>query len=272
MSNPAARPVVPRPAATVMVVRPAADGQEVFMVRRHQASKFAADVYVFPGGTVRADDCLEPDQARALGLDAAALHRVLAARQDPFAGDADGGLSLWVAALRELFEEAGVLLADEAAGPPLDLSDPGRAAAFADYRGALQRGELSLLELARQESLRLRADRLVYFSRWITPASSPRRYDTRFLVAELPTGQIAGHCQIETTDGLWVRPSEALERSAEEAFPMMFVTREHVKRLADFREPAALLEFARHKPLRVVQGSDDPARRSRLSAEQQRTW
>jgi 8-oxo-dGTP pyrophosphatase MutT (NUDIX family) len=272
MSSLASRPVVPRPAATVMVVRPARGGHEVFMVRRHQASKFAADVFVFPGGTVRPDDQLAPEQARALGLDAAALHAVLAARQDPFAADADGGLSLWVAALRELFEEAGLLLADEATGRPLDLAEPGRAASFASYRNALQKGELSLLELAERESLRLRADRLVYFSRWITPPSSPRRYDTRFLVAELPVGQIAGHCQIETTDGLWVQPNAALESQAEEAFPMMFVTREHVKRLADFREPADLLEFARHKPIRVVRGSNDPARGRSRPAEQQPTW
>ena len=89
---------------------------------------------------------------------------------------------------------------------------------------------------------------------------------------ELPTGQIAGHCQIETTDGLWVQPRAALDRNAEEAFPMMFVTREHVKRLADFAEPGALLEFARHKPIRVVQASNDPARGSFLPAEQQRAW
>src|SRR5438067_13053012 len=100
-------PVVPRPAATVMVVRPAADDFEVFMVRRHQASKFAADVFVFPGGTVRADDHLEPEQARRLGLDPNALHAILQSHDDPYARGPDGGLSLWVAALRELFEEAG---------------------------------------------------------------------------------------------------------------------------------------------------------------------
>src|SRR5438067_13107662 len=96
-------PVVPRPAATVMVVRPAADGFEVFMVRRHQASNFAADVFVFPGGTVRADDRLEPELARAVGFQPDALHSVLAAHDDPFAQESNGATALWSAALRELF-------------------------------------------------------------------------------------------------------------------------------------------------------------------------
>src|SRR5437867_3546894 len=145
MPEAAGAPVMPRPAATVMVVQPGGDGFEVFMVRRHQASKFAADVYVFPGGTIRPDDRLDEGRARA-------------------------------------------------------------------------------------ERLRLLADRLVYFSRWITPATSPRRFDTRFLVAELPLGQTAAHCQIETTEGLWISPGEALSRQADGDFPMMSVTREHLRR------------------------------------------
>lgn len=272
MSEPPAAPVVPRPAATVMVVRPAPDEYEVFMVRRHQASKFAADVYVFPGGTVRPDDQLEAGTAQALGLDPAVLHALLAARDDPFAAEADGGTSLWVAALRELFEEAGVLLADDASGRMLDLAEPAVLARFAEYRGLLQAGNLSLRELAERERLRLRADRLLYFSRWITPATSPRRFDTRFFVAEAPGDQVAEHCHIETTDGTWIRPREALDRYAEQTFPMMFVTREHVRRLGEYREPADLIEFARHKSTRVVQATHDPKRGSFLPAEQQRPW
>jgi 8-oxo-dGTP pyrophosphatase MutT (NUDIX family) len=247
-------PVVPRHAATVMVVRPAADDFEVFMVRRHQASRFAAGAYVFPGGTERPDDRIEPSEARELGLDAEALHRALAARDDPFAGHPDGGLSLWLAALRELFEEAGVLLAERADGQPLDLEDPAAEAHFAALRNRLQAGELSLPELARAERLQLSADRLAYFSRWITPISSPRRFDTRFFLAQVPAGQTAGHCQIETIAGAWISPREALARHAAEELPMMSVTREHVQRLADFNTLPALVEFARTKPVRVVQG------------------
>src|SRR5712691_822778 len=130
MSMSPANPVTPRPAATVMVVRPAGDSYEVFMVRRHQASKFAADVFVFPGGTIRSDDRLEPDEARAVGFEIDVLQAALAAHGDPLAAEPDGGLSLWSAALRELFEEAGVLLADGPDGAPVDLAEPARAAHF----------------------------------------------------------------------------------------------------------------------------------------------
>ena len=265
-------PATPRPAATVMVVRPRPAGFDVFMVRRHGASAFAADLYVFPGGTVRADDRLSSAEARALGLDPAALHAVLRARDDPFATHEDGGLSLWVAALRELFEEAGILLAHEGGGTLLDLSIGERAERFKALRTAVQEGHLSLAALARREGLYLAADRLAYFSRWITPAFSPRRYDTRFLVAELPTGQTAEHCQIETVDGVWVPPRQALSRQAEDDFPMMFVTREHIKRLAEFESAAALVEFTHAKPTRAVHPAVDDQLEPYLTTEQQQWW
>jgi 8-oxo-dGTP pyrophosphatase MutT (NUDIX family) len=242
------------------------------MVRRHQASKFAADVFVFPGGTVRQDDHLSAAEARALGLDPPRLEATLRERDDPFARREDGGLALWVAALRELFEEAGVLLAEDASGELLDLSEPGRADRFEALRGAVQRGDLSLAALARQEGLRLAADRLLYFSRWITPAASPRRYDTRFLLAELPSGQTAGHCQIETTDGLWIAPREALARHARGEHPMVFVTTEHVKRLAEFADAPSLLAFARTKGLKVVRPVIDGRNEVQIPPEQRRSW
>jgi 8-oxo-dGTP pyrophosphatase MutT (NUDIX family) len=267
-----ATPAIPRPAATVMVVRPAGDEYELFMVRRHHASRFAAGAYVFPGGTERADDRLDPADAATLGLDAAALHQILAARDDPFAGHPDGGLSLWLAALRELFEEAGVLLAETVDGRPLDLEEPATSARFAELRNLLQGGSLSLPTMTRSEGLRLSADRLTYFSRWITPISSPRRFDTRFFLAAVPAGQTAGHCQIETIDGVWISPREALARHAAEELPMMSVTREHIKRLADFPSLPALLEFGRTKTVRVVQAQLDAHQQPFHTAEQLSQW
>lgn len=265
-------PVTPRPAATVMVVRPSRDGFEVFMVRRHGASTFAADLYVFPGGTVRSDDHLGETEARAIGLDPSALHAVLVDHNDPFADEDYGGLSLWIAALRELFEEAGVLLAEDDRGFLLDLAAPGRAARFQALRNQLQENRLSLVELAKAERLQLAADRLVYFSRWITPAGSPRRFDTRFFVAELPTGQTAAHCQVETTDGVWVSPREALARHERDEFPMMFVTSEHVRRLAEFDQAEALLRYARDKPIQAILPELNAENEPRPTVEQRSWW
>jgi 8-oxo-dGTP pyrophosphatase MutT (NUDIX family) len=178
-----------------------------------------------------------------------------------------------VAALRELFEEAGVLLAEDASGALLDLSDPARAAELEALRGQLQQGRLSLADLARREGLRLAADRLHYFSRWITPAASPRRYDARFFLAELPSGQTAGHCQIETTDGLWIAPREALARHGRDEHPMIFVTTEHVKRLSEFGDTEALLAFAQTKGLKVVRPVLDGLHQEPyIPPEQRRSW
>lgn len=226
---------------------------EVFMVHRPPSMKFAADVFVFPGGTIRPDDGLAREQAALLGLDPAPLSAVLKAYGDPLAETPDGGLQLWIAAIRELFEEAGVLLASEADGSPLDLGDAAREARFAALRGELQTGRLSLFELARQERLIPRMDLLVYFSRWITPTVSPRRYDTRFFVAELPPGQTALHCAVETTTGLWLEPSAALRRSQRGEMEMMFVTAEHVRRLGELGSLPELFAFAQAHPVRPVQ-------------------
>jgi 8-oxo-dGTP pyrophosphatase MutT (NUDIX family) len=264
--------VTPRPAATVMVVRSQEDGFEVFMVRRHQASSFAADAFVFPGGTIRADDRLDNSEAREVGLEPAALRSILAAHDDPFAEQADGGLSLWVAALRELFEEAGLLLAEEQDGRLLDLSAAERAEYYRDLRQQVQQEQLSLAALARAERLRLAADRLAYFSRWITPPISPRRYDARFFVAELPAGQTAGHCQIETTDGLWISPRKALQHDERGGFPLMFVTLEHLRRLADFKTTAELFGSLRGRRSRAILAAVDDGSMPYLTAEQRRWW
>lgn len=264
--------VAVRPAATVMVVRSQEDGFEVFMVRRHQASSFAADAFVFPGGTVRSDDHLTKSEARDVGLESVALRTTLAGHGDPFADEADGGLSLWVAALRELFEEAGLLLAQELDGRLLDLSDPFRADHYRSLRQQVQDERLSLLALARAEGLRLAADRLAYFSRWITPPISPRRYDARFFLAELPAGQTAGHCQIETTDGLWVDPRTVLRREQRGEFPLMFVTLEHLRRLADFQTTADMFESISGRSSLPILPAVDEESMPYLTVEQKRWW
>jgi 8-oxo-dGTP pyrophosphatase MutT (NUDIX family) len=256
----------------VMVVRQREQRYEVFMVRRHQASAFAPDQYVFPGGTVRPDDRVHPDQARALGLDPSALRQILVQHGDPFAEQQDGGLSLWIASLRELFEEAGILLAETADGQLLDLAEPSRAARFEQGRREIQEGRLSLAALAQAEGLRLAAERLLYFSRWITPAIFPRRFDTRFFVAELPAGQRAAHCQIETIEGLWIEPREALDRHGAEDYPMMFVTQEHVRRLAEFDRSSSLIEFTRTKPTRPISPAVDRRNEPFLTSEERAWW
>ena len=187
-----------RKAATVLVVRPARTGIEVFMVKRPGRGVFP-NLHVFPGGKVEAeDDRLSPLCRELSEADASAI-----------LGVAGGGLRYWVTAIRECFEECGVLLAYRD-GALFEPGDDAEAERFDGYRDALIGGEIRLAELARREGLQLATNRVLYFSHWITPESAPARFDTRFFVAAMPPGQEAAGHHRETVDGVWVAPSAAL--------------------------------------------------------------
>ncbi len=207
--------VTPRDAATVMLVRDADDAKdgpavEVCMLRRNLSSEFVAGAYVFPGGTLDPEDRSPEagDLCRGRSDDEASV----------LLGVDSGGLAFWVAALRECFEESGVLVGrhegGEHAGELLDTSDPAVAARYEEHRRALLEGRTTLPDICREEGLVLAADEMYYVSHWITPEVSPRRYDTRFFITVAPTGQTARHDAGETIATVWVRPHEALERHA----------------------------------------------------------
>ena len=168
----AAGVVEPRPAATVVLLRPGTAGLEVLLTHRPATMAFAGGAHVFPGGRVDPSDS-DPALAARSVLAASDAAVALGGDLDPAAA-----LAAHVAALRELFEEAGVLLADTGASP----------ARIGEGRSALLRGEVTLPDLALELDLTLRTDRLVPLSRWVTPVVSPRRFDTRFFAALLPDG------------------------------------------------------------------------------------
>jgi 8-oxo-dGTP pyrophosphatase MutT (NUDIX family) len=255
----------PRHSACVILVRPAPaapDGTdyEVYMVRRAAESVVAPGAYVFPGGTLRADD-YPPAGALHVGLDPAAAHARLGGAAGAGLATPRESLALWIAALRELFEEAGILLARDGRGRLLRFGAE-QAARFAAYRLALQNGELSLWELAAQEGLILAPECLRYWAHWITPEGIAHRFNTRFFLALLPPGQEAlpgagGHTPAgsrawETTDGVWIAPHTALARHAAQEFPLVFATQAHLERLARFRTLAALWAHAATKPVVTV--------------------
>ena len=191
-------PAEPRDAATVMVLRDAPGGVEVLMLRRTAAMKFAPGAYVFPGGSVDpADFSVETgwhgpsaaDFGARLGC-SAVLARALVS-----------------AAVRETFEESGVLLAGL---PDGTLAAPSGKSWEAD-RMALAAGTLPLAGLLTRRELVLRADLLVPWARWITPEAEPRRFDARFFAAALPPGQLATGHLAEADDTAWLRPADAIE-------------------------------------------------------------
>lgn len=214
---------MPIAAATVILARQFADAPwECFMVRRHVRSDFAADVFVFPGGKVEESDG-DPALAQ-FARDRADLQ----GESDPVTS-----LAVKLAAIRELFEEAGVLLAerDGVSLVRLDREDHGR---YARYRRMLHTGQLSLLELAQREGLFFAAHRLHPFSRWITPVNSSRRYDTRYFVSLIPEGQEPSHDALETTDSTWIAPADALDRFRRGEFPLVYATEKHLERVAQY--------------------------------------
>jgi len=229
-------PVV-RDAATVMLVRDGDDGRmEVFMLRRNLNSDFVGGAYVFPGGAVD-----EADRH-------ADLEAVCEGRSDDQAsamlGVGGGGLAFWVAAIRECFEEAGVLLASGPDDEMISFADPDIARRFDGHRRAVDSGERRLAEVCELEKLRLAVDRIHYFSHWITPVGPPRRYDTRFFVTAAPPEQVPLHDDRETIANLWVNPAEALRRHQAGELDLIFPTIKNLEAIARFEKSADLLDAA----------------------------
>lgn len=225
-----------RDAATVMLVRDGTQGMEVFMLRRNLNSDFVGGAYVFPGGAVdRADRHEDLERVVRGRTDAGASHLL---------GIERGGLAYWVAAVRECFEEAGVLLACDVGGTVLSLADEATAERFTEHRGAVNTGTRRFIDVLDAEELHILADEIHYFSHWITPVGPPRRYDTRFFVAAAPPEQVPLHDDAETIANLWVRPQDALDRHRAGELEMIFPTIKNLEAIARFDAAEDLLAHA----------------------------
>ena len=218
---------------------------EVFMLRRTLAAEFMGGAYVFPGGAVDADDRGPELLRRCHGRDDSAASRQL--------GLHAGGIGFWVAAIREAFEEAGVLLARSAAtGRPVDLDAPGAAARLESARRAVGRGERPFVDVVVSEDLVLDAGALHLFSHWITPSGAPRRYDTWFFVAAAPEGHAYLHDDSETVASVWIRPADALARAEQGELEIIFPTMRNLEQLARFETARQLLDAVTASEPRVV--------------------
>ncbi|HBI82472.1 MAG TPA: hypothetical protein DDY24_01980 [Alcaligenaceae bacterium] len=229
----------PKPAATVILARDTENGLEVFMMKRTTNVAFAKGMHVFPGGSVDETDHSEEMHALCHGLD-----DTLASRQ---LGIEKGGLSYWVAAVRECFEEAGLFLG-YASGLHSFEHTESKTDRLAMHRAALAENELSFVQMLQVENLKVAADQLIYYSHWVTQPGRPRRYDTRFFVAQAPSGQIAMHDNSETVAHLWVRPSEALDLHKRGELDLMFPTIKTLESMTHFHRVQDLLAYARSKP------------------------
>jgi len=186
----------------VVLLRDTQPGVEVLLMQRHRASKFAGGDFVYPGGKIELDD--NPDDAAAWceGLDPDQ-----AAARIGLAGDRRTALGFWIGAIRETFEEVGVLLAYDATGGWVRTDAP----RFAEYQAAVNADNKAFWAMVKAERLRLATDRLAYFAHWITPEEQPYRYDTRFFAAPMPGNQTPVPDAREAIDLRWYSPRAALE-------------------------------------------------------------
>lgn len=199
----------PRPAASVLLVRPsappAAEPLEVYVIRRQKAMKFLGGYYAFPGGKVDEADGAPESLARCVGLTAEQAEAI-------FPGLGPPALAYWVTAVRELLEETGVLLACDAAGRPIQAAAPDVAAAIERCRKALLAGDAPFGALLAREGWWCDLRPLRYLSHFITPTASPIRFSARFFLCRLPADQQPRLYPEETSEGFWLGPAEGYRR------------------------------------------------------------
>lgn len=226
-----------RPAATILLLRDGPGGIEVFMVVRHHAIAFAAGALVFPGGRVeeadhelasRGDDCPNPD-----GLDTEAL-------------------AFRIAAIRETFEECGVLLARPRGSSK--LIDATTLKRLEDqHRAALNAGSIDFDAVLDSEGLAPAPDLLVHFAHWITPSQQPKRYDTHFFLAEAPAAHLAVHDGGEAVDSIWTTPAQALADTEAGRFKLIFATAKNLEKLGRASSVKEAMDMARNSAVVTVQ-------------------
>lgn len=231
------QPPNPIPAATVLLLRDGDDGLEVFMVRRATKMDFAAGALVFPGGKVD-----PPDRAP-----------LLRQRCGDVADVDDFQLALRVAAVRETFEECGVLLArprgEKALVPEARVQELEKK-----YREALTRDEIGIDAMITAENLDLACDLLVYYAHWITPVIRPKRFDTHFYLAPAPADQVPLHDGSESLDSLWTKPQAAIDSFVAGGYQVMFPTYCNLVKLDRSETVADALDAARTAPVITVLG------------------
>jgi 8-oxo-dGTP pyrophosphatase MutT (NUDIX family) len=228
-----------KPAATIVLLREGAGELEVLLLRRVRSSGFVPGAWVFPGGRVDGDDAGPSLVARLDGLtaDVASQRLGLPADADPPA------LAYYIAAIREAFEETGILVGRDAAGAPA----PAAASApdVQRLRERLLEDEDSFPLLLDQMGCRMDAAAVEYIAHWITPEAEPRRFDTRFFAAAVPAGMQSLHHTKEMSDAVWIAPREALRRNRDGKFPMVFPTLKTLAALEAQATPGAALRSFR---------------------------
>ncbi len=239
-------PAVPRPAATIVVTRPGPGALEVLLLKRSRSAGFVPGAYVFPGGRVDREDASEEilDRVDGLSPEDATVRLAMDTKADPPA------VAYYLAAIREAFEETGILVARRADGSPAP-----NAAADAEAlrcRDDLLAGGASFSDLLDRLSCRLDGESVEYTAHWITPKVEPRRYDTRFFLAAVPEDAQPVLHTAEISDSVWTTPQAALDGNSDGTFPMIFPTIKTLEDLSAFSHPSEAIEAYRSHSIRTI--------------------
>jgi 8-oxo-dGTP pyrophosphatase MutT (NUDIX family) len=245
IEHPPEVPVTPRPAATIVLLRDRNEGMEVLLMRRNRNAGFVPGAYVFPGGRVDSSDagselidCLDgltPESAsERLEMDEA----------DPPA------IAYYLAALREAFEETGILVGvrSDGSAPPTAAEDD----TVDSIRDDVMEDRISFAEAITRLRCRIPGDAIEYVSHWITPRPEPRRYDTRFFAARVRPGSTPIVDPREMTDAVWATPEEALRRADQGELPMVFPTIKTLEQLLGYDTADAALAAIGAAPVRTI--------------------
>jgi len=234
-------PPVPRPATTVLLVRPskpgdAASALEVFMVVRHQQIDAFSGALVFPGGKLEEADGDPRLRARCGGADKIS----------------DGELKFRIAGVREAFEECGIQLAPQRGQRAL-IAAADLLAIEQRWRARLAKDEASIVDLVEAEDLELATDLMVPFAHWITPTFAPRRFDTWFFLAEAPQDQVALHDGSESVDSVWIGAQQAIDEATAGRRTLVHATTKNLELLAEGKTVAGVLAAASSRKIVTVQ-------------------
>jgi 8-oxo-dGTP pyrophosphatase MutT (NUDIX family) len=228
--------VKPRHASTIVLVRPDQNGGfEVLLTRRPEEMRFLGGFYVFPGGSVHISDYSSSTLKRCRGFSPEQAERILGGHHRPAEA-----LGHWVAVVRELFEEVGVLLCFDENGTPIDTGNPPIKKRIEQARQAIVREQLDFGTFLEAENLYCDLAQIVYFDHWVTPDVYSMRFDTRFFIAASPVNQKPLTRSEEVTHSLWIKADEALARIDRRNFPILPPTTIVLQRLSNLSTWAGL--------------------------------
>ena len=224
---------MPKLAATVILLRERIPDLpndncefEVFMAKRHINNKFLGGHHVFPGGSIDEEDVTKESRERVLGLDKNFANNLKEIYEDPSV--------FWIIAIRELFEETGILLATNEGGELIAIND-GNKKKFQYYQEDLQKNIKTMTNILISENLYYNAAIIRYFGRLVTPAMSPIRFDTQFLLCKIPQNQNINLFSDELTEGLWGSPKQILKLYKKNHIKIIFPQYSTLRRLRKFK-------------------------------------